>query len=166
MNVQRSAARLRQVFFRAYGGPFWTLPILIACFLVTGYAADKVIRGPNAVRILVWFAAAAVLHDFVLFPAYSLLDRAARSLPFRRHLAARPIINYLRIPAALSLLMLLIYAPTILGRGQRAFFAASGLGKADVLLRWLLLSLAFFAASGALYLFRFLLSRHHVKEPQ
>jgi hypothetical protein len=156
--------RLRQLWIRSYGGPVWTLPVFIGCLLVTGYVADKIVEGPMAFRIIVWFAAAAVLHDFVLFPAYTLLDRATGAIRLPRSAGLHSAINYVRVPAALSLLMLLIFAPTIVGRGSRAFYAASGLGRIDVFVRWVLLSLAFFVISGAVYLIRFLLSRHSTKE--
>jgi hypothetical protein len=149
---------------RLYGGPVWSLPVLIGCLVVTGYIADKVISGPKAFRILVWFAAAAVLHDFLLFPTYSLIDRATVAVGRKFGSVRRFDVNFLRVPAALSLLMLLIYLPTILGRGAGAFHAASGLGQIDIFLRWVLLSLGFFALSGALYLVRLLLFRHTNKE--
>ena len=60
--------------------------------------------------------------------------------------------------------MFLIYLPTILGRGASAFHAASGLGQIDILLRGVLLTLGFFAVSGAVYLLRFLKFRHSTKE--
>jgi hypothetical protein len=155
----------RQIrWHRLYGGPLWTLPILIGCFAVTGYVADKVVSGPMAVRIIVWFAAAAVLHDFVLFPAYSLIDRAISAWRPRAGSTLIPVINYVRVPAALSLLMFLIYLPTIFGRGAGAFHAASGLGQIDIFLRWVLLSLGFFIVSGVIYLFRLLMFRHSTKE--
>jgi hypothetical protein len=147
-----------------YGGPVWTLPVLIGCFAVTGYVVDKLINRPMAVRIIAWFAAAAILHDFVLFPAYSLIDRAITAVGREPNSGRSPVINYIRVPAGLSLLTLLIYLPTILGRGAGAFHAASGLGRVDVFVRWALLSLGFFAVSGAVYLFRLLLFRHSTKE--
>jgi hypothetical protein len=60
--------------------------------------------------------------------------------------------------------MLLIYLPTILGRGSRTFRAASGLGQTNILFRWVLLSLAFFAISGTLLLVRLLLFRNSTRE--
>lgn len=142
----------------------WTLPVLIGCLAITGYVVDKVISGPMAVRIIIWFAAAAILHDFVLFPAYSLIDRVMGAIRPRSGSTSQPIINHVRVPAVLSALMLLIYLPTILGRGAGAFHAASGLGQVDIFFRWVLLSLGFFAVSGAVYFVRFLLSRHSIKE--
>ena len=160
MTQERSRRRL----IRSYGGPIWTLPVLIGCLVVTGYAAEKILKGPMALRIFLWFAAAAVLHDFVLFPAYTLLDRAAGAIGLAQRATSRPVINYIRVPGALSLLMLLIYAPTILGRGSRTFYAASGLGRIDVFVRWMLLSVSLFAVSGVVYVLRLLLNRHSLKE--
>ena len=156
--------RSRRLWIRSYGGPIWTLPVLLGCLVVTGYAAEKILKGPMALRIFLWFAAAALLHDFVLFPAYTLLDRAAGAIRVTHGTRTRPIINYIRVPAALSLLLLLIFAPTILGRGSQTFYAASGLGQTDVFARWALLSVGFFVVSGAVYLFRLLISRYSPKE--
>jgi hypothetical protein len=151
-------------WLRLYGGPAWSLLILLGCLAVTGYVAEKILSGPMALRIFVWFAAAAVLHDFVLFPAYSAIDRLVSATQRKPDSGRQPVINYFRIPAALSLLLLLIYLPTILGRGSATFHAASGLGQTNVFLRWILLSLSFFAVSGAVFAARLLRFRHSTKE--
>ena len=49
-----------------------------------GYVATRILAGPKAVRILVWFAGAAVAHDLVLWPLYAIADRAP-ALAARRH---------------------------------------------------------------------------------
>jgi hypothetical protein len=151
-------------WLRRYGGPAWSLPLFLGCLAVNGYVTEKILSGPMALRIFAWFAAAAVLHDFVLFPAYSAIDRLVGLTQRNRDSTRQPVINYLRIPAALSLLMLLIYLPTILGRGSATFHAASGLGRTNVFLRWVLLSLGSFAVSGAVFVARRMRFRHSSKE--
>jgi hypothetical protein len=151
-------------WLRLYGGPVWSLPLLLGCLTVTGYVAEKILSGPMALRIFVWFAAAAVLHDFVLFPAYSAIDRLVSATQRNLDSARQPVINYFRVPASLSVLMLLICLPTILGRGSGTFHAASGLGQTNTFLRWILLSVSFFAVSGAVFVLRLLRFRHSTKE--
>ena len=81
--------------------------MLLGCLALGAvYAAHKV-AGISAQwpRMLVWFVAAAVLHDLLLFPVYTGLDRvllvADRAAPRRV-----PLVNHLRVPAALSALLL------------------------------------------------------------
>ena len=102
---------------------------------------------PDGVRILVWLALSAVVHDRVLMPFYGLLDRAGRR-------AAGPAVNYVRAPALLSGLLLLVFFPVISGKGEPSFTRASGLAYDGYLARWLLITAALFALSGAVYLLR------------
>lgn len=97
--------------------------------------------------IVLWFVAAAVLHDLVLLPVYSLLDRAAQR-------TARGAVNYVRVPAGLSLLTLAVFAGTITGKGNGAYARVSGRAYEGYLARWLLLTAALFALSGAVYAVR------------
>ena len=85
-----------------------------------GAAAD---RRPPATRcaILVWLALSAVVHDLVLLPFYG----AAR--PRRAARGAGPAVNYVRVPALLSGLLLLVFFPVISGKGEPSFTRVSGL---------------------------------------
>ncbi len=65
--------------------------------------------------------------------------------------AAGPRINYVRVPAALSLLMLVVFFGTIGGRGEGAYRAVSGLEYDGYAQRWLLVSAALFVASAVVY---------------
>jgi hypothetical protein len=98
--------------------------------------------------IAIWLVAAAVLHDLVLFPVYSGLDRAAR-LVLR---GAR--VNYIRIPAGLSLLLLGVFWGTVAGPGERAYHAVSGRSFDGYAARWLAATVALFGVSGVTYLAR------------
>lgn len=100
-----------------------------------------------AVGVATWLAAAAVLHDLVLVPLYSAGDRVARRI-------VRGTVNYVRVPAGLSLLMLLVFWGTIAGKGERAYRAVSGRSFDGYALRWLLVTAGLFALSGLIYLLR------------
>ena len=67
-----------------------------------------------------WFVAAVVLHDFVLLPFYS----GARPGGAARQ--RRGGVNYLRVPAGLSGLLLLVFFPLILGRSTAKLEQVSG----------------------------------------
>jgi hypothetical protein len=85
-----------------------------------------------------------VVHDFVVLPLYSGADRGIRAL-------TGGAINYVRVPAALSLLMLAVFWGTIAERGERTYSAVSGLSFEGYATRWLLVSAALFALSAAPY---------------
>ncbi|MGH3409840.1 MAG: hypothetical protein ACRDRJ_46215 [Streptosporangiaceae bacterium] len=65
--------------------------------------------------------------------------------------AAPPAINYIRVPAAFSLLLLLVWFPLILGLSSRTYHRASGLVTSPYLGRWLAVTGVLFAASAASY---------------
>jgi hypothetical protein len=107
------------------------------------------VSSPKAAEgIAIWLVGAVVIHDLMVLPLYSALDRGARS-------ALRGAqINYLRVPAGLSLLALVVFWGTIGGRGARTYHAVSGRSYDGYALRWLLVTAALFAGSGLLYLAR------------
>ena len=127
-----------------YGAsPLHLLAHLIALPLVA-WALLQIAERGDATRILIWLALSAVVHDLVLLPFYGLLDRAGQR-------AARPAINYVRVPAMLSGLLLLVFFPVISGKGEGAFHGVSGLDYDGYLARWLLITAALFAVSGLVY---------------
>ncbi len=63
-------------------------------------------------------------------------------------------VNYIRVPAGLSLLMLLVFWSTIRGKGAGAIYRAGGVEWHGYGTRWLLASAALFALSGAVYFLR------------
>jgi hypothetical protein len=99
-------------------------------------------------RIVLWLVGAVVLHDLVLWPAYTTLDRLARR--------GRPAgwANYVRLPAGISALLLLAFFPVICGKGERTHERVSGESWDGYAARWLLVSALLFAVAGALYLLR------------
>jgi hypothetical protein len=98
--------------------------------------------------VLVWFVGGALLHDLVLLPLYSLLDRLGRAV------ARGPALNHVRVPAAISGVLLLVFFPLILVRAPGAYESAAGHPPEGYALRWLAVTLALFAGSGLLYLWR------------
>lgn len=151
---------VRSRWARTYGAPPWHLFVLALCFLVAGYAAIRVADVGIWPGFLVWFVGAVILHDLVLFPLYSAADSAARSAATRtprrgRTAARRPDpINYLRVPAAFSGLLLLVWSPLILRGAEPNYRAAVGLSTLPYLNRWILVTLVLFAASALLYVLR------------
>ena len=140
-------------FRRAYGGSPLELLALLGCFALTGHAALQVSRGPLPVRTAVWFVGAILLHDLVLFPLYALADRSLLALFHRgsRDGVASNAVNYVRLPAMLSGLLLLVFSPVILSRSEEAYRAASGLDQSPYLGRWLAISAGLFLGSAVLY---------------
>lgn len=129
----------------------------LASLALTAYALSKLLDGPAPMNVLAWLLGAVVLHDLLAYPLYTGLDRLALGAARTKRLAGAR--NYLRVPAALSLLALLVYAPNILdlsgGRSERA----TGLSPDAYLSRWLLICGGLFAASGLLYALRLRRSR-------
>ena len=125
-----------------------------ATFAVAGYAAVQVAGLRNPWSILVWFVGAILLHDFVLFPLYSAVDRAAeRLLPAGRR-GGRIGVNVVRVPALLSGLLLLAWFPLILERAPGLYGSITGVEQPDYLARWLLITGGLFAVSGAVAVVR------------
>lgn len=121
---------------------------------VAAYAIVQIVRGGTVVNFIAWFAGAAVVHDLVLLPFYSLLDRLARA-PRRVRPARRvALINHVRVPALISGLLLLLYFPLILGLSDRNYFAATGHHLEGYARNWIEITAVLFAGSALLYAIR------------
>jgi hypothetical protein len=134
-----------QRFFRWYGASPLNLLTMLGCFALAGYAAAELLPS-NAVGILVWLAGAVIGHDLILMPLYTLADRSAIAV-FRHRppsLPAVPWINHLRVPTALSGMLLLIWFPLIF-RLPGHFPVTTTLPLDPYLWHWL-------AVTGVLYL--------------
>ena len=107
--------------------------------------------------MLAWLLGAIVLHDLLAYPLYTGLDRLALGAGKTERLAAAR--NYLRVPAVLSLLALLVYAPNILDLSGGRYERATRLSPNVYLSRWLLICGGLFAASGFVYALRLRRSR-------
>jgi hypothetical protein len=154
-------SRALQRFRRNYGASPLHLLALIASLAITAAAAVRWfdVAASDTVRILIWFAAAIVVHDLVLLPTYSAVDRIASrgraGRPAAGPAPARtPRWSYVRVPAILSGLLLLVFFPEIFGLGEATFRAASGQSQNVYLARYLLIVGVVFALSGLAYAWR------------
>ncbi|WP_377273352.1 hypothetical protein [Peterkaempfera sp. SMS 1(5)a] len=139
---------------RWYGAGPLHLLVLIASFALTGYAAVRLFAA-RPLEVAVWLVGAAVVHDLVLLPLYSLADLSALSV--MRHRAqpvpTAPWINHLRVPAFLSGVLLLVWFPLILDLSA-PYEGATGLPENVYLGRWLAITGVLFAASALLFAVR------------
>ena len=131
------------------------LALLVACLGLAAYAAFFLLGDPALLRMLIWFAGAAVLHDLVLFPLYAAADRVLVAAAHGRV----PLVNHIRVPALGAGLALLMFWPGIVRRGEATHLAATGLDQEPYLGRWLVLSAVLFGASGLIYGSRVVLRR-------
>ncbi|MEU7862789.1 hypothetical protein [Nonomuraea sp. NPDC049141] len=157
-------SRIRRRMAGRYGADPLHLLALLACFALAGYAAGRVVAAGIWIGFLVWFVGAAVIHDLLLYPLYSLADVTAQRRPWHRRRPPSgtstwpPSINYLRVPAALSGLLLLIWFPLILRLAEGNYHRSTGLDTSPYLGRWLLVTGVLFAGSALAYAIRL---RHH-----
>jgi hypothetical protein len=149
---------------RLYGASPAHLLTMVAGFALAGYTLAAF--GVNELwnqgtwwqSIAVWFVAAVVAHDFVLFPIYALADRA---LSLRRpKITAR---NYIRVPALASALTFLVFLPGIIEQGGPVYQAATGQTQQPFLGRWLLLTAVMFGVSAVAYAARAQISMRRCK---
>jgi uncharacterized membrane protein len=132
---------------RLYGASPLHLLAHLVLLPLCAWALLEILGGRSAQRIVIWLVAAVVLHDLVLLPLYSGADRVAQSV-------LHSAVNYVRVPAALSLLMLAVFWATIAEKGEGAYRATSGQEFHGHATRWLVATAALFAGSGLLYLLR------------
>ncbi|SDP82014.1 hypothetical protein SAMN04487981_1464 [Streptomyces sp. cf386] len=132
------------------GSPFQLL-LLAASFALAGYAGVRLLVD-DWFGVAVWFVGAALLHDLVLLPLYAAVDRSVvRGLGAAGH---REWVMYVRVPAALSGLLLLVWFPLISGMVDRRYRLGTGLSPEGFLARWLLITAVLFGASALLLALR------------
>ncbi|NYJ37706.1 hypothetical protein [Nocardiopsis aegyptia] len=149
---------------RWYGASVFHLLLMAGSFALAGYAGVRLLGG-DPVGVAVWFLGGALLHDLVLVPGYTLVDRGWRAVAGR--LAGRPsgaghgghghggrgdrarirLINHVRVPAVLSALLFAVYFPLVLGPSD-AYLSKSGLPGHPFAGRWLLVCALLFAVSS------------------
>jgi len=153
------------VFVRCYGSRPLHLLTLVTGFALCGYVVATI--GPVTLwnphvwwqSIVVWFAAAVVAHDLVLFPLYALVDRLLPRPKTGRARPSIPVLNYIRVPALGAGLTLLVFLPGIIEQGASTYSAATGQTQQPFLGRWLLLTAALFAVSAVAYAVRLAVGR-------
>ncbi|SFE04494.1 hypothetical protein SAMN04487819_10719 [Actinopolyspora alba] len=146
-------------FSRAYGAAPHQPLLVLGAFALTAYVVVLLVPDSSFTRMLVWFLAAVVLHDLVLFPVYAGADRLLRA-GARRGRTAVGWVNHVRVPVLGSALLLLVFLPGIIRQGEFTYYAATGQTQQPFLGRWLLLTAAMFALSALWYLVRVMRSRH------
>ena len=144
-------------FRRLYGAGPLHLIAHLGLFFVAGWSIDQILGSHKIVNWLIWFLGAALLHDLVLLPAYSALDRGLRRVarPARtggpRSDTRAPnsaLINHLRVPAAVAGILLLVYFPVILGYSSHNYRADTGHALSGYTRNWLLICAGLFLASA------------------
>ncbi|MEU1623879.1 hypothetical protein ABZ746_00740 [Streptomyces sp. NPDC020096] len=141
-------------FARWYGAGPLHLLVLICSFALTAYAFVRFFA-VRPVDVAIWFVGAAILHDLILLPLYSLADLSAHSV--LRHRAERvptvPWINYLRVPVFLSGVLLLVWFPLILDLAI-PYRGDTRLPESVYLGRWLVITGVLFGASALAFALR------------
>jgi hypothetical protein len=132
-------------FRSRYGASPLHLLAHLALLPLAAWALLQIADSGSAQRIFAWLAASVILHDLVLLPFYGVLDRLARR-------TVGGAINYVRVPALISGLLLLVYYPAISGTSSANYERVSGIAYEGYLARWLLATAALFAISGGIYL--------------
>jgi len=132
------------------GSPLQLL-LLICSFALAGYAAVRLLAGDWR-GVALWIVGAALLHDLVLLPLYSVADRAlVRGLGTAGRRSWTP---YVRVPAVLSGLLLLVWSPLVLGVTDRRYRLLTGRSADGYLGRWLLITAVLFGGSALLLALR------------
>lgn len=128
------------------GSPFQLL--LLACsFALAGYAGVRLFAD-DWPKVALWIVGAALLHDLVLVPLYAAADRAVTG--GLDAAGRRAWVPYVRVPAVLSGLLLLVWFPLIFDLVDQRYRMATG-QSADVYLgRWLLITSVLFGGSALL----------------
>ena len=148
-----------------YGAQPLHLIAVVASLLLSGYGLLRINDLDSSLRTVIWIVAAALLHDLLALPFYSVLSRIAHGAAGRA-IKSRALmlhaLNHVRVPAALSLLLLLVYFPLILQVAPEEYVATTGLEANTYLGRWLLISAAMFLISGIVYALRL---RRGIAEP-
>lgn len=127
------------------------LLLLAGSFALVGYAGARLLAG-DWFAVALWFVGAALLHDLVLLPLYAAADRTvvrALGAVGRREWTA-----YVRVPAVLSGLLLLVWFPLISGQVADRYRSATGLSPDGFLVRWLLITAVLFGGSALLLVLR------------
>lgn len=142
---------MRRPFTKAAIGSPLQLLLLACSFALAGYAGVQLLAG-DWFGVTLWFVGAAVLHDLVLLPLYAGADRAlSRTLGA---VGRREWTVFVRVPAALSALLLLVWFPLISGQVADHYRSATALPGDRFLSRWLLITAALFGGSAVLLVLR------------
>jgi hypothetical protein len=141
---------------RFYGAqPLHLLATIVSFAIVAAGVAGWFQAGSDPREILLWVLGCGVAFEFVLLPLAWLLDRVALGSGATDR-GPRPRLGprnraYVRVPALLSALLLIVSAPLIFRADTPDFEATTGLTPPDYLARWLLATAAMFVISAFAY---------------
>jgi hypothetical protein len=158
-------------FTAIYGSGPRHLLTMVSGFALLGYVlltfTPAALWNPQSwwQSIAVWFAAAVVAHDLVLFPLYALADRVLFLRSERDEPPKMLARNYIRVPALGAGLTLLMFLPGIIEQGGATYQAATGQTQQPFLGRWLLLTATMFALSAVAYAGRLAVARRRAARP-
>jgi hypothetical protein len=158
MAPRSQSPRSRMDRFRyEYGAEPLHLLATLASLAIVAYAFLRIFENPSTGAVLLWLAGAIVFHDFLALPLYSAFLRVAEEStdatvrPRRRGLLT---LNHVRVPAALSLLLLLVSLGLVFQLDEQRFQLTTALDTDRYLGNWLLITGVLFALSGLLYALR------------
>ena len=157
-------------FRRVYGSNPLHLLAHVGVFFIAGWAISQILGAGFAINWIAWFLGAALLHDLVLLPLYSTIDRGLiatvgpPSVPVGDDPAGgvtrRPSpLNYLRVPMVVSGILLLVYFPLILGYASKNYRHDTGHALTGYTRNWLLICAGLFLFSALIYAVRVIRSR-------
>jgi hypothetical protein len=150
-------SRFRAGFRRRYGANATHLAAHLAGFAIAALAFDRIFSSGDVKQLCLWYLGFVIAHDLIFVPAYTGLDRLFRATIARLPLPRRtsvPVLNYVRTPALISGLLLIIYLPLISRRSDGEYFALSGHHLTHYLRNWLLITATLFVGSGLIYALR------------
>ena len=139
---------------RSYGASLGHLVLMVLCLAVGGYALSRMWRQGYLLEIVALFAALLLFHDFVGWPLYTSVDQRLQRVANRRRTTLErgvPLINYVRVPAFISAVLLLVAGPMILRLSASTYLSMSGVSESPYLFHWLAVSGLLFAGSALLY---------------
>ena len=158
--------------------PLHLLAIVVSFAVVAAGVAGWFQAGSDPRAIILWALGSAVAFEWILLPLAWLLDWIALGRPWTLGFArdetalneteadavaptapeSEPTADraptnraYIRVPALLSALLLIVFAPLIFRADTPTFVAITGIAPPDYLARWLLATAAMFAISAVAY---------------
>jgi hypothetical protein len=146
------------LFARLYGSrPRHLIAVLVA-LAFAAYAWTRLVQHGQARDALIWFVAAVLAHDLIMFPLYRLIyELAARAGRVSQHPQTRiPVLVHLIAPAVMSAFLLLAWVPLILqpGKSAASYQRITSTASTPFLGRWLLITAGLFLASAVVYAVR------------
>lgn len=139
-----------------YGAQPLHLIAVVSSLGLAGYAFLRIFENPSTGGVLLWLGLAAILHDIVALPLYLAFSHIAHMSTHRvmHPRLATLTLNHIRIPAALSLLLLLLSFPLVFSIDESYVETTTGLGTDRYLGNWLLITAVLFLISGIAYALR------------